>query len=548
MPTHADDLIKEIAQATGVPEADVVRAARKRKREIDSVAADCDRVLNDPHAWFTEVITPPEYQRRVGALQHEMIDFITDKKWMWKLMLVPRETVKSHTITIGEDLRSAVKDPNMRIMIDHGVRDKSALFLGAIKGKLASAQVQALFGNLLPTSSNRQHRNNAFQLDLLTRTDTSIKEATFTASGCGVSEAGNHFDRIVADDLVCEDNSGEFATPESLESPIRRFEAYVDLLDKEHGELWCIGTRWNPLDCWQHIIDTFCDPHCKTDDGQFLSHAPNCTCDFDVSVRELKEDGEYIYPEIWTAEKEARTLRAKGPYGFSCHYLNNPTDPINSWFNPSSIEACLYDDEQFAEEFDRPIGEHYRECNWYLAVDPAESKKKGSSSTAVVSVAQDATGMWWVDQAVKKKADTGEFVDLCIRQHKLISTQYDRVGMFGMEQNTRKSLAYALRVRMTQLDYHFGIRDLAPDTQGGPEAKERHIKRIQILFQFNKIRIHRRCRDLIRLLKNLPATKFRDLADALAYVMDMTPPIEQNTGDEIDLPDFAEEQFEGTGY
>ena len=53
--------------------------------------------------------------------------------------------------------------------------------------------------------------------------------------------------------------------------------------------------------------------------------------------------------------------------------------------------------------------------------------------------------------------------------------------------------------------------------------KELRMKRLLPLFEFHNIRINNTCKDLLDELYTLPAARYDDLVDALAYIMVLVP-------------------------
>lgn len=397
-------------------------------------------------------------------------------------------------------------DPNIRVLISSSKWDNAKRFLGAIKGYLRQPEFTELFGELLPGPNAKYHKNNDAELTLLSRTNLSLREPTFSTTGLDAAQTSQHYDLIIHDDVVERRNVGSI---EMIEKVIQYYKDSLDLLDSGK-ELWILGTRWHPLDLYGWVMETLCDKRCIENEYQ---HVDRCHCDFDVTLKELEENGEYIFPAMFDDEEADELLRNKGNAEFAAQYRNNPYDPSACWFRRGDLEAAKISAKEIQERWDRLI--------WYIAIDPAESEEKRACLTAGVAVGVDReTGIWYVDSAEGVRVATPGFVDLCFKLY-----QRYPYPQFGMETNTRKSLAYAVKDQMARRGVYFQIADLNPvKGWAGGNVKEQRIKRLLPLFEFGRIKIREDLKDLFESLETIPAARSWDIPDALSYIVDMVPP------------------------
>lgn len=474
------------------------------KRELDK-RRKALFYLQNPFLFQRDVLCKPSWRENLAEIHERGLEWINQGKRK-KLILWPRKHLKSTIFTQGEALRRALIDPDIRILISSVRWDNAKRFLGSIKGYLSSPKFIELFGDLMPDPRDRLRKNNDAELTLRSRINLGLREPTFSTTGLDAAQTSQHYDLIIHDDLVERRNIGN---PEQIEKVITYFKDSLDLLDPGK-ELWILGTRWHPLDLYGWIMEYFCDPRCVEAD---FDHVKGCRCDFDVTLKELEEDGKYVFPAMFNDEEADELLRQKGSYEFASQYRNNPTDPSNCWFKQSEVEAALMSVEDAQKVRNK--------CVWYIAVDPAESIEKRSCLTAAVAVGVDVeTGIWYVDTATGVRVETPGFIDLC----------FDTYGkypypQFGLETNTRKSLSYALKDQMTRRGVYFEIRDLSPIRGwAGGNIKDQRIKRLVPLFQFGRIKIRKDLTDLIQALLTIPSARSWDIVDALSYIMDMVPP------------------------
>ena len=461
--------------------------------------------LANPFLFQRDLLCKPAWRGNFAEIHERGLEWINQGKRK-KLVLWPRKHLKSTIFTQGEALRRAVIDPDIRILISNFKWDNAKRFLGAIKGYLQQPAFVELYGDLLPESKDKYRKNNDAELTLKSRINLGLKEPTFSTTGLDAAQTSQHYDLIIHDDLVDRRNIG---TMDQIEKVITYYKDSLDLLDSQK-ELWILGTRWHPCDLYGWIMDSFCDPRCLAND---FEHVKDCSCDFDVTLKELEENGKYVFPALFDDKEAEELLRQKGTYEFATQYRNNPIDPSICWFRQGEVEAALCPVKEIQEIRDK--------CIWYIAVDPAESVEKRSCLTAAVAVGvHRETGIWYVDEAKGVRVETPGFVDLCFETYK--KYPYPE---FGLELNTRKSLSYAIKDQMARRGIYFSIRDLSPIRGwAGGDIKAQRIKRLIPLFQFGRIKIREDLKDLIQSLITLPAARSWDIPDALSYIMDMVPP------------------------
>lgn len=462
-------------------------------------------LLSTPYAFQRNCLCQPDKVRFLRPFHEKGLEFVNNRRFNKKLMLWPRGHLKTHLITQGESVREAIADPNIRILINGSNSVIGKSFLSAIRGHLLDERITNLYGDLVPKKTGKNFKDNEFELTLATRTNFTLKEPTFTASGLDKTKTSQHYDLIIHDDLVCRENIGTF---EAMDTVWKVWQDSMDLLEPG-GRMIIIGTRWHPLDLYGRIISDYCDQRCVAANFQ---HVDDCRCSFDVSILEIKDaEGGYIFDSKFNDEIADELLAIKGRLEFSAQYLNNPHDAAICWFNHERLKECECDQEEIDKVRDKLV--------WYHAIDPAESLESRASYSASAAVGVDhETGMWYVDYAKQAKVDTSGFLDLVWEARGLYP-----IWHFGMEQNTRKALDYCIRERQARLNDFFQIEELKPMLGRTPNAKQERIRRLIPMVDNRRIRINRKLRDLLNILYTLPNATSWDLADALSYIMDMVP-------------------------
>lgn len=479
-------------------------ALKEQQRRLEALF-----YIDQPWRFYYNLLCRPDWRQYLAPLHKEVFEFLNTGKHK-KLIELPRGHLKTSLVT-AEVTRRIIKNPNMRVHLSNAIVENAKSFLSQIKGYLTRPDIVRLYGDLLPPPNAKFYANNNMELTVMSRTDLALKEPTVSVSGIESAETSQHYDLIVLDDLVTEENiSGQ----EQIEKVLTRYRNSIPLLEPD-GKLWVVGTRWHPLDLYGWLEESQVDYRCKEND---YTHVPSCTCYFDVMYRQLKENGQYIFPAKFNDEVATELLVDMGRAKFYAQYYNNPSDPAAAWFPHDKVEASLIDGSVFNELVD---GKPFRDkLIWYMAVDPAESEASKAAYTAVVCFGVDpSTGIWYVDYAKQAKVATHAFVQL-------IFDSYNRYKphKFGMELHSHKSLAYVLKDRMGQTGTYFTIQELKPIIKGGGDyQKKMRIDRIVPLFEHGRIKINKALKDLIEQLYTIPSSRSKDLVDALSYGMDMIP-------------------------
>lgn len=169
-----------------------------------------------------------------------------------KLILVPRGHLKSSLITVVWAIQQMLRNPNIRILITNAVWDTARLFLREIAGLITD---KSLLSDIFGKFDGPKSKFTQDEITISQRTIGTIKEATITTAGIERALTGGHYDIILADDLVEENNIN---TKEQIHKVIRFYENSLDLLDPG-GQMIIVGTRWSIGDLYGHLIETEMD-------------------------------------------------------------------------------------------------------------------------------------------------------------------------------------------------------------------------------------------------------------------------------------------------
>ena len=202
--------------------------------------ADWLRVLLDP-AWFVEGVLGYQFT----PFHREWWNFQHDHRA--SLILAPRGHGKSTILTVSYAIEKIARDRDVRILLVSNTLDQAKAFLREIKSHLeGNARLLRFYGHFIGrpwteheiTVSGRRRR---------------AKEATLTALGVSGPIITRHYDLILLDDVVDEENA---RTPEQREKMlVWYYQTLLPTLEPE-GEIHLLGTRYRHQDLYGRLIES----------------------------------------------------------------------------------------------------------------------------------------------------------------------------------------------------------------------------------------------------------------------------------------------------
>ncbi len=165
-----------------------------------------------------------------------------------KLILIPRNHLKSTVVTIVWSIQQILNNFDIRICINNAKYDTAREFVGTIQAHLdTGSKLEKIFGNF------RSARLN-WNRDSFTIAQRGLARAQPTVMAASIDSIlnGKHFDLIINDDLVEPNN---VRTKEQIEKVIDFHKDCFNQIDKG-GIIVDIGTRWAAQDLYGHILST----------------------------------------------------------------------------------------------------------------------------------------------------------------------------------------------------------------------------------------------------------------------------------------------------
>lgn len=422
---------------------------------------------------------------------HDDLEVFLNRPSRRKLILLPRGHLKSSIVTKGASIKSLLVNPNIRILIASEVWTNSRKMLFEIKEFLKDkSQLPKLFGNF----------EGSFREDDLTiqQRTRALSSPTIMTTGSEAEITSTHFDLIIADDLMGEQN---WRTRESREKVKRFYRSLTDLLEPD-GTLIVIGTRWHKDDLYADIIEK---------EAAY----------YDIMIRRVVEHGKTIFPKkfnkrfnpvskSWEATEEPcldfiKFLQETKPRDeFATQYMNEPMD----------VEDALIRQEYF-KTYDRPPERLYTS----LTIDPALSEKEENDPSAINVSGMDEKYDIYVLDSVKGRWKPSDLIDqifLKVLQWKPQQVSLETAAF-------QKTLKYALEDEMRKRKVYFPITELKRGGYGSSSKFER-IKALEPCYRRGIIYHAKWMKDLENELLDFPKGRHDDLADAMAMQLEVLVP------------------------
>jgi len=285
------------------------------------------------------------------------------------ILLAPRGHGKTTVADILYVLWRVLSNPNLRVLIISNTLSQSKAFLREISAHLIRPEIMAVWGDV------RGERWTETEIEL--SRSLIAKEPTITAAGAGGAIISRHYDLIICDDIVDEENSSSALQRDKVRTWF--FKTLLPCLEPQ-GEIHIIGTRW-------HYADLY---------GE-LTHAGWPT----RIDRALREDGSALWPERFSAADLNAARTAAGARIFNCQYQNDPSGYEGAIFK--------YPTFRFHDYSTRPPA-----LKVFAAADLAISQSQTADYFAFVAVGLDDAGNIYVLESFRDRLTFAKQVDFIL--------------------------------------------------------------------------------------------------------------------------------------
>lgn len=445
-------------------------------RDLEIARIVCQKKLN----FLCQRVLWANQQQKDWAPVHEELMRFLDAPGHRKLILLPRNHLKSAIVTQAWTIQQVLINPNLRVLISCNTWENARKFLGAIQKYLVQSPLSVYFGSFLSPHWNMDECT-------IRQRNQILVAPTWATTGTEKQMTSQHYDLIVHDDLVDDENS---RTQELREKTKQVYRNSWDLLEPG-GRMVVIGTRKHQDDLYAELLE-------QSEWQKMVKQA---------YVDQTKTA--VLFPQKFTLENLKELRDIKGSYYFAAEYLNDPIDPEASDFKKEQIK--FYD----------PTTAH--PASLYLTIDPAISLSPDADYTAMVVAGMFNDRRIRVVDRVHKRLVPSDLVEEIF---KLVEKwRLHRVGIetFAFQ----KTLKYDIQRRQRERGIFFTVDELGKRHTGRGEAilsKEARIRRFQPYFEQGLVEIRSDMQDLVDELLAFPRGKHDDLLDALSYQLDYLVP------------------------
>ena len=468
--------------------------------------------------------------REVEAKEQDVLD-------VWA-----RGHYKSTIKTFARNIQRVLVNPDVTISIFSHTGQIARGFLSQIKRELEDNDfLKALFPKILYANPKKDSPLWSLQAGLIVRRKSNPKEATFEAWGLVDSQpVSKHFEVLCYDDVVSVES---VSTPEQIQKTTIGWELSQSLgPTNKPGIRVYAGTRYNFADTYKTMIDR----------GVVETRIHTATNNGKVNGK----------PVLFTDDKWDKIKKSQSGYTVACQYMQNPIAGSEQEFKPDWIRYYHIRPEVL---------------NVAILVDPANSKKKGTSNTAMAVMGLDTNGNKYLLDGMRHKMGLKERWENLKRLRnkwvKAIGVQVLKVGYekYGMQSDLEhfnemmklencyfpiEEVSWVAGSGTSQIKDD-RIRRLIPDHQnwrffypyGGQKTKkqkqyEEMGKSYLIPKPIKNVNHERKVYDLVDdFISNeylfFPSTTEKDFLDAMSRIYDLKMPLPMVIPDDFSLvPDF----------
>jgi len=500
-------------------------------KQIDVINRAFVRAITDPSLYeFNRIILA--YPDINEAVHKPMCDFYqppadTDEN-DYAMDLEPRNTMKSTFCIVGGAIWSLAIDPNDRLLILCSSEDEAKKRLKTAKEKMLASDLLKYFYYDMARNS----RSNTWRQDSIIvagRTAVDIEPSIDTA-GRGTDKTGNHYRKILIDDL---ENEKTTVSEDELANTKRYFKRLSPCMQPKWSIMRITGTRWSFDDCYSLVLGEN-----ELDKGTYNFFRTRV-------MSAVKPDGTLYYPERLTQKFLDRERRFLGNYLYSCNYLNNPVPDEDAAFSP--LDATYYYGEYIKQGTARYINVEKVVCSGrpaykyiprekvsetdmvqirsFLMIDPALSDKDHGCYTGIVVAGRDLfeNRIWVVDALRIKSQDPSTAIDALMRMY----FKYEPLSV------VIEDVAYQLSIK-SYFEAECKKNHIYPNIQtvGRTDHRSKHerILGLSSYWKSNSIMLpiqkaqsddSNYIRSLVDEMAHFPKSRTLDLADALSRILDI---------------------------
>jgi predicted phage terminase large subunit-like protein len=420
------------------------------------------------------------------------------------LVLAPRGFGKSTLLSVVRSIYEIARNPDVRILLASNTQPQAEGFLREIRGHLERNIIfRALYGDLTgPKWTDRE-----FIVGVRRRI---MKEPTVMAIGVGGALISRHFDIIICDDIVDEENARTEMQRERLRTWF--FKVLMPCLEPD-GKLCIVGTRYHYRDLYGTLMES--------------GFAPSVTI-----IRALDEQGRSTWPEKFPVERLEQIRRDAGTVIFNAQYQNDTQAMKGAVFKeewlryydapPGLATIDKSDDgslrgqsricglkDQPRHSWDSPLrGCDIHSLKIFQGVDLSIAQHDGSDYFAIVTIGVDMWNNIFVLDCYQARLSFRQQTVAIVERFR----RFDPIKVAIESNSYQAALADTLRemalVRVTKV--HTG------------KDKLTRAWKLSALFEDGRIYLGRHMHELVEQLLAFPQAEHDDLFDALEFAISLS--------------------------
>jgi hypothetical protein len=423
---------------------------------------------------------------------HGPVCSVLDSPHPRKLIVFPRDHLKTSIATIADTCRRIAKNPNIRILLGNETATNAGHFVRRIAAVFDRNETfRWLFPELIEDPNSRRKWSEA---EILVPRSEDHPESTVEAIGVGGAVVSRHYDLVKLDDLVGKEAS---ESDEVMRKTLDWYDYVESLLHHpEESEVHVIGTRWAYHDLVDKII--------KTERDSF--HV--------LQASAIGPQGQALWPERFNAKTLDRIRRKIGTWKFSCQYLNNPHDPEASSFDPKWLKFATSSGDDVVCPRDGASA-RISEMRKFTALDPAISDKDQACNSAIAIVGVDHLFRKWLLKVWAKRVQPIKLIDMLFA----LCLHYDCESI-GLESVAfQRALRFFITQEMERRGQFLNVIELKTSTR---QSKNERIRGLQPYFERGEIYVVDRddpgMRQFVDEYKGFPTGSLVDTLDAISYL------------------------------
>lgn len=386
-----------------------------------------------------------------------------------------REHFKSTIITLLKTVQDILRDPEIAICIFSYNQKIASKFVSQIKNALENKRLRQLFPDIIPEDtgsgkytyiddegSRRSQKFSWSSVALTVKRKTGRKEPTVSGYGLVTGQpTGMHFDMLIYDDVVTPDS---VRTSEQNRYTTEQFTMSLNTGSGENVRVRIIGTRYSLYDTYFHIMNPK-----YASEGVMGGSKYSLRC---YPCRTMSGD-----PVLYTSEYLENKRSVMVSFVYDSQMMCDPQFSSDIGFNEDWIAERCNADEIYGDK------DSY---NFYIIVDPANTKNNKSDFTAMAVVAVNGDGRYYIPDIVRDKMSLSERISSLMSLVNRWTTSHGRPEVF-YEQSGLSSDMEVIRGMMEAKRYWFTIHSMGTkprvtlDPRAGSGAGSLKINRILAL-------------------------------------------------------------------